>query len=454
VPELAPDTVVSICALGEAAVQTLREQGGVPESFLVSLEQVQRQVSQPSSGQGKLEEVFTTQERLEQLLERHLAPTHRVLVPEVLRCGQVQRALVHEIPPSDDFTFFVARRERQPQANAKADTADPIESLLGGPIKTHRDGAMWLWDDRAQRAASGRVLVCSCSRGSEWSVTFRRQAEYPARPRLDRYLNTLADISNLLYSTIIAMSGANEHGLVVITGRTGSGKSQIAHKLIQRYLAAAAGSSLRDRPHFVSFENPIEKDFRQAGIGDVDCTQREEPEDASSLTEVLRSALRQNPAVLFVGETRHGSDWKRLLEFSGTGHLVFTTAHAGSLVEAVGNILKETEASTPATRSIVADRLLAVIHVKNATDVTTGKPFLIPAIWHRTPLGIKALMAEGLSSLLPNTPPALGSGPNQAHLPGSVGRYWFARELTKETGDTGTVEMVKRRALEWDLEGI
>src|ERR1700676_145801 len=179
----------------------------------------------------------------------------------------------------------------------------------------------------------------------------------------------------------------------------------------------------------------------------ADCTQREHGSDAKTLTEVLKDALRQTPTMLFVAETRNARDWKRLLEFAGTGHLVITTAHADSLVEAMGNILKETESDTPATRSIVADRLLAVVHVKN--DEVAFTPFLVPAIWHRTPLGIKALMAEGLSSLLPNTAPALTPG-SRPRFPGSLGRYWFARELAKKGRNAAIVERVKRKALEWD----
>jgi hypothetical protein len=424
VSQLEPNTVVPIVSVSP---RTLREKKCFPDGVLDRLE---RKLGS--------EKTFVPRAKLEELLSGQL----KRLIPEILKDAEVQRALVHPIPEyADDFTFYLPRRK----ATADGESADLIETLLGKKIGTHSDGELWLW--YGGRTVSGRAVVCSCSRGAEWSVTFRLQQEFPGQQGQGRFFNAFGDISGLLGSIIFGGHDQDEHGLVVIAGRTGSGKSQIARKLI----ASCLGKPGRRVPHLVTFEDPIEKDFRQAGISKLDSTQREKARDADNLTEVLQNALRQTPRVLFVGETRRPRDWKKLLEFAGTGHLVVTTAHAGSLVEAVGNILQETDSRTPATRSIVADRLLAVVHVRTASWDDTL--FLIPAIWHRTPLGVKALMAEGLSSLLPNTPREHGKV-SRAHLPGSVGRYWFARELAKKSAYPEIGEIVKRTALEWDLEGL
>jgi hypothetical protein len=142
-----------------------------------------------------------------------------------------------------------------------------------------------------------------------------------------------------------------------------------------------------------------------------------------------------------------------------------TTSHAGSLIEAMGNILLATQADDPTARSVVGERLLAVVHLKSEKRASLENPdnkvsILIPALWRRTPEGIKALMSEGLSSLVPNTPPRLS--PNQEKMesfPSSIGRYWFARELIERKNADDRLKpedmkMVEKSALEWDLEGV
>ena len=78
----------------------------------------------------------------------------------------------------------------------------------------------------------------------------------------------------------------------------------------------------------------------------------------------MNSALRQTPAALYVGEVREADNWKTLLEFVGTGHLVFTAVHAGSLVEAMGKLFAATNANTAASRAIVAGRLAGLVHLQ------------------------------------------------------------------------------------------
>ncbi len=405
------NTAISISPLSDRSVGALRKRR-FPRDVIDSLNEFQRRSRKGYANDKGLtatpDEIFLVQSDLGASLDQHLrADGHSIFLSRVMRHIETRQALVQKIYPSEDFTFFIDRTYRVKSAGSEAKADQIIAQLLGLKTSTSREGELWLWDDHDGRAASGRALVSSCSRGAKWSVTFRRQQEYPARHSTEEFFNEFGDITSLL-SSIIFPNDSDEHGLVVITGRTGSGKSQIARKLIQSYLKTHSVGRI---PHLVTFEEPIEKFFQKIDVADSDCTQRERHRDAKSLNEVLMGALRQTPKAVFVGETRHGRDWKKLLEFAGTGHLVITTAHAGSLVEAMSNILKETESNTPATRSIVADRLLAVVHVKNATEVMNNDetdiniPFLVPAIWHRTPLGIKALMAEGLSSLLPNTPP-------------------------------------------------
>src|SRR5262249_5318953 len=147
---------------------------------------------------------------------------------------------------------------------------DVVESLLGGARarrvfsdilpanpETYYEGELWLWDDEAQRAASGRAVACSCFRGTKWSVTFRRQHEYPEREIKQKFFNTIDDITEILYRTIFETEDSDKHGLIVVAGRTGSGKSQIARGLVESYLAKL-DKDVRV-PHLLTFEDPIEK---------------------------------------------------------------------------------------------------------------------------------------------------------------------------------------------------
>jgi hypothetical protein len=334
-------------------------------------------------------------------------------------------------------------------------------SAVEPPAGTSRfsfDQELWLWheDEERESVAKGRILACLCERGEEWSVSFRktekRIKQEPKSGAAPCYLNNPETIRNLLCQTIFEVEGSEQHGLVVIAGRTGSCKSQIAKGLVESRLTGGPDK------HLVTYEDPIERKFKTGGPN----TSREKGKDVSDLQEATRNALRQKPAVLFVGETRDPEEWDMLLHYAGTGHLVVTTAHAGSLIEAVGNILQATQANDPTSRSVVGERLLAVVHLKSEkARPRVGKQkvgILIPALWRRTSEGIKALMSEGLSSLVPNTPPSLASGRGkQEPFPSSIGRYWFARELLEQKEakrKLANTEEVENSALEWDLQGV
>lgn len=412
-----------------------------------------------------------------------------------------QAALRHRIPDGqDDFTFYLEKEDEIAAlrallvggvaayaANSVAFEKTPSERVTPGKADHELDSALrrhalddiatkhiaegsklsydqelWLWDKRRNArgtAAKGRALACPCDRARRWSVTFRMTERWPAKGGGPIFLNEIKAISGMLRRIILGPKSREKHGLVVIAGRTASCKSNIAKKLIEGHL-----NGVKDKRglHFPTFEDPIERHFE---LPDVSYTPREKGRDVSNLAEAISNALRQKPAVMFIGETRDPAEWELLLKFAGTGHLVVTTAHAGSLVEAMGNILQATRAGDPTARSEVGERLLAVVHLK--PSVIEGRDgqrvgVLLPAVWRRTTEGIKALMAEGLSSLMPNTPGPLPS----SDLPSSIGRYWFARELLKEVtadargafgGAIGEGEMshaVKTAALEWDMEGV
>lgn len=266
-------------------------------------------------------------------------------------------------------------------------------------------------------------------------------------------------------------------GLVVIAGSTNSAKSLITRGLIHLYLenvlqdywkSVLQGEEKR-RPHLVSVEDPVEKYFTASAptVGDgralrlaadgptaelIDYTPRQLGVDTPDLETALHDALRQTPKVLFVGETRHRDDWRKMIDFSGTGHLVVTTAHAGSLIEAMHKILLATKARTPAARNEVASRLLAVIHLKRAEVVGFDKcRALIPSLWRRVPQGVTSLTADGLASILPH------SHSGEENPCSCLGRKYFVERLLRLSashcpeGDFKSA--LREKAIKWDLKG-
>ena len=107
------------------------------------------------------------------------------------------------------------------------------------------------------------------------------------------------------------------HGLVLITGPTGSGKSTTAAALIDLVNRSRAG-------HIVSIEDPIE--FVHEPQKCI-VTQREVGLDTGSFPDALRACLREDPDVIFIGEMRDLATISLAVTAAETGHLVFAKLH-------------------------------------------------------------------------------------------------------------------------------
>jgi type II/IV secretion system protein len=292
------------------------------------------------------------------------------------------------------------------------------------------------------------------------------------------FLNDIYPICKRLYDDLSLDPAGSPFGLIAITGATNSSKSLIARGLIFLFLEAAARHALEKglrRPHLVTFEDPVEEYFIKNPMTDlcpenlddltsllaafnIDYTPRQKEIDTDGLSNVIKDAKRQTPAVLFVGETRDSGDWKALLDFGSSGHLVFTTSHSGSVVEAMSQILRNTDAETPSQRSEVARRIRGIANIRGFTQAVKNQDnslrTLLPALWKSTSQSINNLVADGLSSILP----ALGQ---ESEL-GYYGRTYFARSLVQQPTDrfkqipnSREIESdIVRKAMEWDIRGI
>ncbi|MCG8650175.1 MAG: Flp pilus assembly complex ATPase component TadA, partial [Pirellulales bacterium] len=118
-------------------------------------------------------------------------------------------------------------------------------------------------------------------------------------------------------------------GLVLLAGPTGSGKSTTLAALVDRINQSR-------QCHIVTIEDPIEyvHHSRHALVN-----QRQIGPDAGSFNDALVASLRQDPDVILVGEIRDLETIRTAITAAETGHLVFTTVHAGDCVGAIDRLV-------------------------------------------------------------------------------------------------------------------
>lgn len=183
-----------------------------------------------------------------------------------------------------------------------------------------------------------RINVLQSSRGVGFAI--RLLAAFQATVEK---LNLHPDLKKLVAPT---------HGLILLSGPTGCGKSSTLAALIQEI-------NLTDTRHIVTVESPIEYVFRprRAYI-----RQREVGRDTPSFEQALLDALREDPDVLMVGEMREPETMRLTLNASETGHLVLATVHSSTCAEAVQRVISAFPSEIQAgVAAQLADCLLAVI---------------------------------------------------------------------------------------------
>jgi twitching motility protein PilT len=141
-------------------------------------------------------------------------------------------------------------------------------------------------------------------------------------------------------------------GLVLVTGATGSGKSSTLAAMINHLNDTQA-------LHIVTVEDPIEFLHPQKSCR---LSQREIGRDTNSFAVALKSALRQDPDVILLGELRDIETLDIALKAAETGHLVFSTVHTSDAMKTIGRLISLYPAEEQSSaRARLADNLYAVI---------------------------------------------------------------------------------------------
>jgi twitching motility protein PilT len=139
----------------------------------------------------------------------------------------------------------------------------------------------------------------------------------------------VATIEELALPPVLKQIAAEERGLVLVTGTTGSGKSTTLATMINEI-------NLTRTSNIITIEDPIEylhRDNRSI------VSQREIGVDTGSFSHALRAALRQDPDVILVGEMRDFETIDTGLLAAETGHLVFSTLHTVDATETINRII-------------------------------------------------------------------------------------------------------------------
>ena len=141
--------------------------------------------------------------------------------------------------------------------------------------------------------------------------------------------NEILTVEQLGLPPIVEKFADYPRGLVLITGPTGSGKSTS--------LAALVHKINMERPaHIITIEDPIEYTHKSNKSVIV---QREVHYDTYSFSAALRSALREDPDVVLIGEMRDLETIASAITIAETGHLVFATLHTNSAAQSIDRMI-------------------------------------------------------------------------------------------------------------------
>ncbi|QHD09585.1 type IV pilus twitching motility protein PilT [Pseudomonas sp. R76] len=212
-------------------------------------------------------------------------------------------------------------------------------------------------------------------------------------------------------------------GLVLVTGPTGSGKSTTLAAMID-YLNS------HRRQHILTLEDPIEFIHRpkMALIN-----QRQVHRDTHSFAAALRSALREDPDVILVGELRDLETIRLALTAAETGHLVFGTLHTTSAAKTVDRLVDVFPAGEKAmVRSMLSESLQAVVSQVLVKKIGGGR-----VAAHEIMLGTPAIrnliredkVAQMVSAI--QTGGALGMKTLDMSLKALVGEGVISREVAR-----------------------
>lgn len=244
------------------------------------------------------------------------------------------------------------------------------------------------------------IIGCDRDRAFSLNDTVR------VRMNIYRHYNGLAVAMRLLYPLpplgedkdrlLLERLSQRSDGLVLITGVTGSGKSTtIAHMI--DYINKTQAK------HIITLEDPVEYIFHD---NHSFITQRQIYEDALDFTTALRSAMREDPDVIMIGEMRDPETMNAAITAAETGHLVLATLHTRKADEAISRIInaftmdKRDEARQRLSQvlaAVLTQQLLQENSIKVLREVLINTPAVANLIRNQKDYQLRSLMQTGVA---------------------------------------------------------
>lgn len=195
---------------------------------------------------------------------------------------------------------------------------------------------------------------------------FRQQNKIAATIRLIN--ENIPPLANLGLPEVLNTLADAPRGLILVTGPTGSGKSTTLAAMIDHINSNRA-------EHIITIEDPIEYVYaRKLSL----IHQREVGRDVASFAAALRSALREDPDIILVGEMRDYETIAAALTAAETGHLVLSTLHTTGASQTIDRIIDACPASS---QNQIRTQLAGVLRgiITQSLIPTKDKPGRVPA---------------------------------------------------------------------------
>ncbi len=176
--------------------------------------------------------------------------------------------------------------------------------------------------------------------------------------------NEILTIEQLGLPPIINKFADYPRGLVLVTGPTGSGKSTTLAAMLHKI-------NMERGEHIITIEDPIEYTHRSKKSVVV---QREVHYDTYSFSAALRSALREDPDVVLIGEMRDLETIASAITIAETGHLVFATLHTNSAAQSIDRMIDVFPPhQQPQIRSQLSNILMAICSQRLVPAIGGGR---------------------------------------------------------------------------------